>query len=696
MRRAFVALVFAASACSPSKGELQLSRLSVDFGVVEVDQGPWRAALSLSNVGEKPLKLLKVETTGVGFSHEFLNDAAIQGGERRPLTVLFDPKTEGAFEGTLTVEVDDGRGPHVVPLVASAAVLDGTLAIPEAPRCAGASNSVDLGTVRSGAPAQIELTVTSTGTAPLTVVRAATAGKTGISVSGPFGQPLAPGTSATFSVSFDPLIAGAQTLVVDLITNARRVPRFTVSLCAEARVPLLCVPASVDLGAVTPNDTASHVVTATSCGNEPITLTAATLALNTDGFGLTPAQAVPVTLLAGNTLDLTLAYVAPNGLAARDRIVLDTDSPASPHLELDVGANLPPPCQLRLSNVVMRFDGLPTPPLRLENVGATTCLMQDARFVPASAGFAFDRALEFPVRLAPHTALELPLTWTPPASLVASATLELEFDFVHRVSLNGDAHFTTQCQLRTTTPTVDFGLSPALTPGFATVSVINRGTEPCEVSASTDQPEFSVPSGPVTLASGASMQLPLSFLPTAQTAKPLLGTLSLTAPNAARALTVELVANHLLCDGDCHCGEGETVAWWRFSPNSGSAVQEPTTHPAFQRTCERSTCEPGQVFLEVSRGTLTCVSAPMNCSGLGVGLDYREDSWSCGPCDVVVQYGGIFDGLRVCAPSPNMSCPAGEAPTFDAAAHQWSCVRTCNNGLYDQRMLNGQLVCVPC
>ena len=116
---------------------------------------------------------------------------------------------------------------------------------------------------------------------------------------------------------------------------------------------------------------------------------------------------------------------------------------------------------------------------------------------------------------------------------------------------------------------------------------------------------------------------------------------------------------------------------------------------AYQESCEPKHCNTGQAAVEIDRGVVQCIAAPPAC-GMGQGLDFAFGEWACKPCALIVQFGGLFGGLRACAPLPTVSCGGGTAPTFDAQARVWSCVTTCNNGLYDQRTLNGTLVCIPC
>lgn len=118
--------------------------------------------------------------------------------------------------------------------------------------------------------------------------------------------------------------------------------------------------------------------------------------------------------------------------------------------------------------------------------------------------------------------------------------------------------------------------------------------------------------------------------------------------------------------------------------------------------CVRNACSSGQVAVEDPRsfyGTpnLICASPPPYC-GPTLWAQYSlSGRWDCTDCSVVIHYGALFGGVTRCAPPPStVQCTGGEVPTFDAMKEQWLCAPKCNNVQYDQVMLGGMLVCIPC
>jgi hypothetical protein len=94
--------------------------------------------------------------------------------------------------------------------------------------------------------------------------------------------------------------------------------------------------------------------------------------------------------------------------------------------------------------------------------------------------------------------------------------------------------------------------------------------------------------------------------------------------------------------------------------------------------------------------TVKCAPPPPSCAP-GFSPQYTgHDTWECTNCALVVTYGGIYGNYRRCVNAPDIACPGGQVPTWSADNEDWECKPTCDNGMYDQHTIEGQLVCVPC
>jgi len=167
------------------------------------------------------------------------------------------------------------------------------------------------------------------------------------------------------------------------------------------------------------------------------------------------------------------------------------------------------------------------------------------------------------------------------------------------------------------------------------------------------------------------------------------------------------------------CPDGGTPTFHDrdFPPGyAGSSIDPGDGEPIQTMTCEASTCASDEVAVDLEdcaslgddperfdelgadcgRKQL-CVAPPPECAD-GTFPTYRDPAgWSCEPpCEIIVSYGGIYGGERRCASNPDLSCPPEEVPTFTLEGEVWECRPTCDNGLYDQHYIDGQMVCVPC
>ncbi len=149
------------------------------------------------------------------------------------------------------------------------------------------------------------------------------------------------------------------------------------------------------------------------------------------------------------------------------------------------------------------------------------------------------------------------------------------------------------------------------------------------------------------------------------------------------------------------CGEGSTPTYRQrvYPPFRGaSRVIDGDGQPVQPMECEEMRCPPGQVAVQsVPGGPLACVPPPSDCPP-GQHPTYQGRGWRCDPpCDKLVQYGHLFDYEQSCAPPPPATpCPSGQVQTFVYETQRWECRRTCNNGLYDRRRVDGINVCIPC
>ncbi|MFT3709580.1 MAG: choice-of-anchor D domain-containing protein [Archangium sp.] len=700
MRRALVLCLVVCSACPAPSARLELNKTALEFFTVEVNGGEYRLPLTLSNPGEKTIKLseLRLESQSAELQLE-ANFTELAAGERRVAVVIYKPVTEGSVSGEVRLNADDGGGVRTIPVSGRAGVRNATLTPSAGAICGDQPLSLNFGTVTSGTAASRTVTIASTGTTALAVLKANAPTGAGFVISGPFGSAIEPGQSVDFTITWDPRIAGPQSGAIEFVTTSVLHPRLPVEICGTAMVSALCVtPNELNLGAAAAGTTVVGAFNALNCGNLPVTLQTVTLTAdaNVTGLSLGTSSTLPLVLAPAASTTIPVRYVSTSPLAARGVVTLTSSSPLTPTLEVPVGANLPPPCNLQFSPTTVNFFfASPRKSVRLTNRGNTECVVQRIGVAPSTAPFELERDLPFPLTIPRRGTLDLGLIFNP-ANGSATAKLEVEVDFVHTAKLVGDASTPTGCHLISTVSKIDFGLIRPNSAPTATFGLQNIGTGECLISSLTsDHPEFVITSG-TAISPNTVMPVTIEFVPA--TPGPVSGKVTVISSDAENPeLEVELFAGHYLCDPDCQCGDDEVLTYWRYSATSlSSAVAELGPNGAFARSCDLALCAAGQVQLEIARGELTCVQKPPECP-TGSSLDFVSDGWRCASCEVLVQFGSLFDNERVCTTKPNLTCNGSQVPTFDAYSHEWECRQTCNNSLYDQATFpDGTRVCIPC
>ncbi|HEX4006928.1 MAG TPA: choice-of-anchor D domain-containing protein [Acidobacteriaceae bacterium] len=189
---------------------------------------------------------------------------------------------------------------------------------------------VEFGVVPLNTPAPLQtVTLTSTGTAPLTISATALAGPTAFRVSGAsFPLTLNPGDTATLTFGFDAGLAGAKTGTLTLTTNAA-IPTTKIALSGTAVAAGLTVTTdTVSFGDV-PLSTAAplQTVTVTSSGSVPLTISSLTLN-GPSAFSVSGAS-FPLTLNPGDAATLSLGFDASTAGAKSGSITLRTDASPS-------------------------------------------------------------------------------------------------------------------------------------------------------------------------------------------------------------------------------------------------------------------------------------------------------------------------------------------------------------------------------
>jgi hypothetical protein len=190
------------AAASP---QLTISAASLTFGNVTVNTASTQP-VTLTSTGTAPVTINSAALTGTGFTVSGATfPVTLNPSQSVTLNVQFDPATTGLATGQLTIQSDSSTNSTAV------VTLSGTGTAVPSPQLTASAASLTFGDVTVNTVSTQPLTLTSTGTAPVTI-NSATVSGAGFALSGTtFPVTLNPGQSTTVNVQFDPAATGLAT-----------------------------------------------------------------------------------------------------------------------------------------------------------------------------------------------------------------------------------------------------------------------------------------------------------------------------------------------------------------------------------------------------------------------------------------------------------------------------------------------------
>ena len=181
--------------------QLTVSASSLSFGNVPVNTAT-TLSLTLTSTGTLPVTAYPASITGAGFSIVAQSfPVTLNPTQSLTLLVQFDPTTTGNASGQLTIRSNSSTGSTtVVSLQGSSAAANPVLTI--------SATSLSFGNVMENTASTKPLTLTSSGTSPVTVNSASISGAGFSIVGGSFPVTLTPTQTLTLLVQFDPTAIG--------------------------------------------------------------------------------------------------------------------------------------------------------------------------------------------------------------------------------------------------------------------------------------------------------------------------------------------------------------------------------------------------------------------------------------------------------------------------------------------------------
>jgi hypothetical protein len=394
-------------------------------------------SLTLTSSGNAPLAISAITVSGAQFSDGTTSlPVTLQPNQQLTLTVTYEPTAQGSDSGTLTVVSNDSSGPATVSLGGS-----GTTAT--SPQLTVNPTAVNFGDVPLNATPNKAVTVTSSGTAPVTITAANVTGP-GFSVSGAsFPLTLNPNQTATLQVQFDPGAAGAAlgqlSITSDASGGTAKIPlNGTGTVSASAQLTVSAKSLAFDNVAV--NSTATLPVTLTSSGTAPVTVSS--VAVSGTGFA-DSGVTFPVTLNPNQTVTLNVQFNPKATGQATGQLTINSNSStgAISLVQLSGTGTSTATAQLQVSTTSLTFGDVPvnsTATLTLTLTSSGTAPVTVSSAALKGAGFS-DSGVSFPVTLNPNQSATLNVQFDP--TVAGAVTGQLS------ISSNSSSGATTQVQL---------------------------------------------------------------------------------------------------------------------------------------------------------------------------------------------------------------------------------------------------------
>ena len=264
---------------------ISISPASLNFGDVCLDS-IGTSVLTVRNDGTADLSITSLTFSEPSFSSA-TGQVQIDPGESAAITVLFNPDTESAFSGTLTIASNAADSSSYEVSLNGVGV---------APEISGAGE-VTFSTTRVGETDIATYQLSNLGPCPLRLDSLVISGAHAIDFAVVPGDlsPLPPNSSRDLLLTFAPSDSGVRTATLSIFNNDPAANPFTVNLSGNGeRVAVISVsPASLDFGDVCLDSTGIEFLTIRNDGTADLAITSLTFSDAAFGSSAGPLQIVP-------------------------------------------------------------------------------------------------------------------------------------------------------------------------------------------------------------------------------------------------------------------------------------------------------------------------------------------------------------------------------------------------------------------
>lgn len=202
------------SGVEPATEQITVAPSNISFGNVPVNSESTQS-LKLSSTGTAPVTVTSATLTGAGFSMSGATfPVTLNPGMTLALSVQFAPTASGAVNGQLTVNSNSTSGGTTT------IALSGTGTNAAKPQLTISPSSLSFGDMADNSKSKQTLTLSSTGTVPVTISSATLTGA-GFTMSGAtFPVTLNPNLAIAIAVQFAPTTTGAAAGQLTFVSNS--------------------------------------------------------------------------------------------------------------------------------------------------------------------------------------------------------------------------------------------------------------------------------------------------------------------------------------------------------------------------------------------------------------------------------------------------------------------------------------------
>lgn len=303
---------------------------ALDLGAENVGDTTAVKSVTVTNTGETALVVSAIVLSGTDAA-DFATTASlpltVAPGASSAVGFTMTPSTAGARSATATLQTNDPLTP------ATAVALSG---IGTSPAISSSVTAFAFGDVRVGQTATLPVTLTNTGTGPLTLSALTLAGANADEVSvSTVALPivLAPNGKKVIDVTFGPTVLGAATAKLVVTSDDATTPTLNLPITGNGVSPTVSIsPNAIDFGGqLVGRTTVPRTVTIGNPGTGALTVLALTLSgSQATAFTLIDARVLPATIAPGGSIDIKVAF-APTAIAEHDAtLTIGTDSDDAP------------------------------------------------------------------------------------------------------------------------------------------------------------------------------------------------------------------------------------------------------------------------------------------------------------------------------------------------------------------------------